>query len=346
MLKDIKKRLLDNPESIVNILITYEFFQPHIKNNEIRFGLYEGSNPTAICIRLHNNDNLYVNDYSRSINCDLINYIIRVKQTDFRSVLSVIKVELGIDNFYDLSEQRQIFGGFYNRISKYNDDLYVKTYPCSVLNDYLDVFSARFAKDHISFDTQDRFQVRYDVDSQRIVFPIYNKYGELIGAKGRASWEVEDGESKYLYLLRCPMSSTLYGYTENFQYLQNADILIFEAEKSVMQCASYGINNAVALGSNSLSQTQCKILLELNPKKLIFMLDKGLDLQVTIKNIKALQQYTRMSDVRIYYWDWTQSKLDLPDKASPSDNGKDVLLNVLNNELVEYKDESEDEFII
>ena len=76
------------------------------------------------------------------------------------------------------------------------------------------------------------------------------------------------------------------------------------------------------------------------------MLDKGLDLQVTIKNIKALQQYTRMSDVRIYYWDWTQSELDLPDKASPSDNGKDVLLNVLNNELVEYKDESEDEFII
>lgn len=346
MLKDIKKRLLDNPESIVNILITYDFFQPHIKNNEIRFGLYEGSNPTAICIRLQNNDNLYVNDYSRSINCDLINYIIRVRQTDFKSVLSVIKAELDIENFYDLSEQRQIFGGFYNRISKYNDDLYIKTYPYSALNDYLDAFSARFAKDNINFDTQNRFQVRYDVETQRIVFPIYNKYGELIGAKGRANWEVEDGESKYLYTIKCPMSSTLYGYTENYQYLQNADVLIFEAEKSVMQCSTYGINNAVALGSNSLSQTQCKILLELNPKKLIFLLDKGLDLQITFRNIKVLQQYTRMSDVRIYYWDWTKSRLELPDKASPSDNGKEILLNILDNELVEYIDESEDEFII
>ena len=345
MLKDIKQRLLDNPDSIVNILITYDFFQPHIKNNEIRFGLYEGSNPTAICIRLHDNDNLYVNDYSRSINCDFINYIIRVRQTDFRSVLSVIKAELGIDNFYELTTQRQIFGGFYNKISKYNDDLYVKTYPYTVLDDYIDAFSARFARDNINLDSQNRFQIRYDAESQRIVFPIYNKYAELIGIKGRMNEEAGDGDSKYLYLLRCPMSSTLYGYTQNYQHLQETDILIFEAEKSVMQCSSYEIYNCVALGSNSLSQTQCKMLMELNPKSVVFLLDKGLDIQITIKNIRSLQQYTRMADTKIYYWDWQKSQIDIPDKASPSDCGK-TTLNAILNELTEYKDESEDEFII
>lgn len=346
MLKGIKQRLLENPESIVNILITYEFSKPIVKNNEIRFGLQEGSNPNGISIRLHNNENLYVNDYIRGINADLINYIIKVKNSDFRSVLSVIKTELGIESFYDISTQRQIFGGFYNRISKYNDDLFVKTYPYSILDDYIDSYSERFAKDNINVDAQDRFQLRYDVISQRIVFPVYNKYAELIGIKGRADWDVDEDESKYLYLVNCPMSSTLYGYTQNFTHLQDGEILIFEAEKSVMQCSSYGIYNAVALGSHSLSQTQCKMLMELSPKKIVFLFDKGLDLGETTKNIKALEQFTRMSDVQIYYWDWEKSTVDLPEKASPSDCGKEKLKYILKHELVHYNEESEDEFII
>ena len=91
MLKDIKRELLSNPQAIVNILETYDFYNPRIHNNEIRCGLSEGHNPTAIRIKLINNDNLFVSDYTRGISYDLINYIINVKNSEFIEVCRTIK---------------------------------------------------------------------------------------------------------------------------------------------------------------------------------------------------------------------------------------------------------------
>lgn len=340
MFKDIKHRLLDNPQSIINILEQYEFYKPRIYNNEIRCGLYEGANPTAIRIKLVNNENLYVCDFSRNVNEDIINYLIKVKGTDFKQVLNTIKKELGIQSFYTFTEKKSIFGGFYNRISKFQSAMYVKTYPEDILNEYNIAYNKRFLDDNISLQTQKYFDIGYDIVSQRITIPIRNAYGELIGLKARRNYESDD-EPKYMYLLPCPMSQTLYGFSQNYVHLFNGDIYIFEAEKSVLQCHTYGIYNALALGSNSLSDTQCKLLMGLQPKRIIFMLDKGLDIDNTLRNIEKLLLYTRMNDVQICYWDWILNTT-LPDKASPSDYGKNVLQDIINNEIVEYKCESEE----
>ena len=108
-----------------------------------------------------------------------------------------------------------------------------------------------------------------------------------------------------------------------------------EAEKSVMQIYSYGYRNAVAIGSNSLSTTQCKLIVELQPTKIVFLLDKGLDLENTFANIERLQAYMRMSDAEVWYWNWHLS--DLPDKSSPSDYGKDTLDKILTTQLQKYR---------
>lgn len=341
MFKDIKQRLLENPESIINILEQYDFYKPRIHKNEIRCGLYEGSNPTAIRIKLTNNDNLYVSDYSRNLNEDIINYLIKVKELDFKSVLNTIKQELGIESFSYISDRRSIFGGFYNRISKLSSVMYVKTYSESVIEQYNIGYNKRFLDDNISLQTQKYFDIGYDIISQRITIPIRNMYGEIIGVKGRTAYDPDDGEPKYLYLINCPMSQTLYGLSQNYMHLQNGDIIIFEAEKAVMQCHSYGIYNAVSLGSNSLSDMQCKLLIGLQPKRIIFMLDKGLNIDNTIRNIQLLQTYTRMNSVQILYWDWTMNTI-LPDKASPSDYGKRILEDIMRTELVEFKEQSEE----
>lgn len=332
MLKDIKKELLANPQSIVNILETYDFYKPRIQNNEIRCGLSEGSNPTGIRIKLINNDNLFVTDYIRGISYDLFNYIINVKNSEYIEVCRTVKSELGISDFYELNTKHSVFGGFYDRIKKRIDDLYVKTYPESLLERYRDVYNKRFLCDSISYESQDKFEIGYDVESQRITIPIRNEYGDLIGIKGRANWNITDDEPKYLYLVPCAMSRTLYGYCQNYQYLTD-DILVFEAEKSVMQCYSYGIRNCVSLGSNSISPKQCKLLMEFAPKRIIFMLDKGLDPDITKRNAKVLSAYTRMFDTQICWWDWTKS--NLPDKASPSDYSIDTLKNIIDNEIAE-----------
>lgn len=338
MFTEIKRSLLEAPDSIINILTEYDFYKPQLRYNEIRCGLYEGSNPTAICIRLKDNDKLYVTDFSRNVNADIINYIIKVKNVTFKEVLGSIKAELGIENFYSINTKRSAFGGFYDTIYKQNSELYVKTYPDSILNEYKNVYSRRFAQDNISFAAQDYFGIGYDAISQRITIPIYNLYGELIGIKGRATWEVADDEPKYLYLVPCPMSSTLYGYSHNYQYLQGDTIYVFEAEKSPQQCYTFGVRNAVALGSNSLSDIQCKLLMSVQPKRIVWMLDKGLDLQNTFTNIDKLRKYTRMSDVQILYWDWCKS--DLPDKSSPSDYGKAEFEKIVREQLYEARMDS------
>ena len=335
MFKEIKQRLLDNPDCILNILEAYDFYKPRIMNNERRCGLYDGSNPTAIRIRLNNNDNLFVADYSRSLSYDIINYIIKVKGASFKDVLYSIKSELGIDSYYDLDFNRSVFGGFYDHLNKGHTDLITQTYPESVLQSYISAYNAKFALDNINFDAQNYFELGYDVESQRITIPVRNQYGEIIGIKGRATWEVKDDEPKYLYLIPCPMSATLFGFAQNYQFLQDTDVYLFEAEKSVMQAFSYGFRNAVALGSNSLSPMQCKLLMELQPKRIIFMLDKGLDLKNTFADIERLKPFMAMKDIKILYWDWRKSSL--PDKASPSDYGKDILKHIVDNELREYE---------
>lgn len=334
MFKEIKQKLLDNPDSIINILESFEFYQPRILHNEIRCGLYEGSNPTAIRIKLIDNDNLFVTDYSRSMYYDIINYIIKSKNADFKNVLNVIKQELDIDNYYDLSINKSVFGGFYNHISKQQSELYTKTYTEDILEQYDIGYNKRFALDNISLQTQKEFDIGYDVISQRITIPIRNQYGEIIGIKGRANWDITEDEPKYLYIIPCPMSITLYGLSQNFSHLQNNDIYIFESEKSVLQCHSYGMRNAVAIGSNSLSAMQCKLLMQLQPKRIIFMLDKTLDLKNTFTNIERLRTYLTMQDTIIMYWNWHKSVL--PDKSSPSDYGTGELRKIINNELEEY----------
>lgn len=332
MSNDIKKLLLDNPEYIKELLEYFGFSHISFHNDEIRCGLDEGHNSMSIRIKLKNNDNIFVKDFGRDLCYDIITYIIKTKEVSFIDVIQAIKRIAGITDFYSSDSKKDVFGGFYARIKNKLNTYTSKTYNLNVLNDYEQAYNTRFLKDYIDFETQNHFGLRYDMQSQRIVIPIYDAYGELVGAKGRANWEIQDDEPKYLYLIPCAVSNTLYGYHQNYEYLSNNDILVFEAEKSCMQCYSYGIHNCVALGSSSLSNQQCKLLMELNPKDIIFMYDEGLDMNVIKNNAKKLSAYCKMRDTKIKYWDSTIDKT-IPHKASASDLGKDKFLEILKTQI-------------
>ena len=138
---------------------------------------------------------------------------------------------------------------------------------------------------------------------------------------------------KYWYLKPCQMSQTLYGYSSNYEYLVNNIVYVFESEKSVMQCYSYGIRNCIALGSGSISKKQCEMLLELNPEKVIFIHDSGFSYESIMRNVTMLQRYSRFSEVEIGYWDWVKRKDLSEKKVSPSDLGKEELIKIIENEI-------------
>lgn len=340
MLKEIKKELLDNPEKLKELLEYFNFYNVHIHQSYISFGRAHDTSKKSIVIRLEKNDYLYVTDYARNISKDLFSYISEQRLVDFKDIIGVVRNILGVDDFSLFNESRGIFGGFYEKIRKRSEHS-VRTYDESILDKYIPLANKRFVDDNISIAAQQFFGIRYDVESQGIVIPIHNQIGELIGAKIRCNYEVQDGEMKYYYLIPCQASQTLYGYSQNYNYLTNNIIYIYEAEKSIMQCFSYGIRNCVALGSGSISRKQVRMLLELNPKKIIFMHDVGYDLENILRNINMVKNYSRFSEVELGYWDFFDRLYD--NKVSASDLGKKELLRIMDTEIKMIGDDEDEE---
>ena len=332
--------MLDNPEKLEELLEYFNFYNIHIHQSYISFGRAIDSSKKSIVIRLEKNDYLYVSDYARNINQDLFTYISEQRLVDFKDIISIVRKILKIDDFSIFREPQGIFGGFYEKIRKKNEYT-CRTYDESILNKYVALANMRFIRDNITIDAQQFFNIRYDVESQGIVIPIYNQVGELMGVKVRCNYDVQDGEMKYYYLIPCQMSQTLYGYSQNYNYLVNNVIYIFESEKSVMQCYSYGIRNCVALGSGSISRKQVQMLLELNPKKIIFMHDVGFDLENILRNINIVKSYSRFSEVELGYWDYFDRLYD--DKVSASDLGKKELLRIMDTEIKMIGDDKDEE---
>ena len=344
MFEDVKAKLLEQPESIEHILDTFGFDKIRIRNRELRCAFEPGMNPTAVVIRLQDNENLFVKDYERNYSLDFINYLVKAKKIPFKDVMNVIKQELHLDSIYNYKRKSGLFGGIYDNISRSNGEISVTTYPEEILKQYGDTPCLLWLKDGISLSTQRKWCVGFDVPSQRITLPIRTSTGEIMAIKGRLNGTPEEFEPKYLYIENGPMSQTLFGYSENYSSLYENDILVVESEKSVLKMDSWGYNNVVALGSNSLSTTQVKLLLSLNPKSVTFLLDKSLPLENTKKNADLLKTFCAMRQLKINYWDWTDN-ITLDDKSAPCDDSKSEFEYILREEIkpIEILTEEEDE---
>ena len=342
MFESIKEKLLEQPESIEHILDIFGFDKIRRNHREIRCAFEPGTNPTAVIIRLQDNENLFVKDYGRNISLDLINYLVKSKNIPFKDVMNAIKQELHLDSIYNYKRTKGLFGGIYNNIGRYNNENSVTTYPEEILKQYGNTTNLLWLKDGISLSTQRKWGVGYDVPSQRITLPIRTSTGEVMAIKGRCNYVPDEFEPKYLYLVNGPMSQTLFGYSENYSSLYENEIFVVESEKSVLKMDSWGYNNVVALGSNSLSTTQAKLLMSLNPKCVTFLLDKSLPLENTKKNADLLKTFCTMRQLKIRYWDWTDN-ITLDNKSAPCDDTKEEFQYIIKNEIEDIEDLTEEE---
>lgn len=333
MLSDIKEELLNNPESLKSVLENFGYANIKIHGKYISFGRDQDSSAKSIVIKLENNKYLYVTDYPKNINKDLFSYIIEQRNVSFKEVITVVNNELGITDYsFFYQRKKQAFGGYYSRIKKETPTSPPLIYDYGILNQYKQIGNLRFLRDNISLSSQRFFDIRFDVENDGIVIPILDQFGNLIAVKERVNHDVGPDEQKYWYVVPGQMSKTLYGYSHNYNFLTEGTVFIFEAEKSVMQCYTYGIRNAVALGSGSISRNQIKMLYEIQPEKVVFLHDYGYEKESIMRNIRLYKRFGRFSDTEVGYWDWSRSKHD--EKISPSDLGKDELERILREEIV------------
>lgn len=158
-----------------------------------------------------------------------------------------------------------------------------------ILDQYIDYPYYHWIKEGIGVKTQKDYGIKFDLDTHRVIIPIRNCNGELIGIKGRT---VEDSEYKYLYLYNCNKSYDLFNLDKAKEAIKKVKkVVIVEAEKSCMQAYENNIHWVVAMCGSDLSPIQCKLLHEMfgDDIEVVIALDKDKgveDVKKVLRNVK------------------------------------------------------------
>lgn len=281
----------------------------------------DGNNKSAVTIYV---DNLIVVNYTRCIaknkrTTDLFDLVAFYRDCSFPEALKYVHGILGLDYYQEREEpceSLQILRMLKDMSSNDSDEedrQPLKPISENILKYYLPYPNKLFYDDGISLDVQQEFGIGYDPQSNRITIPLLTPAGDLCGVKGRLFGDADEHNPKYLYIEKTVKSKLLYGLYENREYIKNSNhIFIFEAEKSVLQCASNGMRNCVALGGKSISKTQVELIVRTGCTPII-SLDKGISLE-EIKNVAA----SFLENIPVYYI-YDNDDI-MSDKQSPSDN--------------------------
>lgn len=191
----------------------------------------------------------------------------------------------------------------------------------NIMNKYMQKPIQEWIDEGINYETQKKFQVRFDDKNNRIVFPIQDEEGNIISIKGRTCYKnyKELGISKYIHYYSFGANDILYGLNINKEQIQKQnEVIVFEAEKSVMKAYSMGIYNTVAVGTHTINPYQVEKLLKLYCNIVI-----AFDKDVTYKELKneanKLNKFTNVSFI------YDKNNL-LGEKDSPIDKGLGVFL--------------------
>lgn len=182
----------------------------------------------------------------------------------------------------------------------------------------------------ISRESLEKFQVRYDRFSNRLVYPIRNLQGKIVNIGGRILDPDYKAKKlrKYTYFSGWGEMNVIYGLFENMQsILEKQEVILFEGCKSVLIADSWGIHNTGALLTSHLSPNQMKMLAKLGVK-VVFALDKDVRIRDD-HNIAKLKRYVLVE----YLWDREDL---LNEKDAPVDKGIEVF-KILYSQRLRYK---------
>lgn len=247
----------------------------------------------------------------------------------FPEALRWVADTLDLDHSQFNSSIKLPFGGYYKKLIRESEEpeLYLPTYSEEILKPYLNKYNTMFVKDHIYLDTQKKFQIGFDLESKRVTIPQWNINGELIGIMGRLNDMECDKALRWLPIISCSRSLTLWGYHKNYAAIQSArTCLILESEKSVMQMDSMGYHFGLATCTNSISETQAKYLKALRVENIIIGFDEGVEEDEIIHSAKKLMLHNELFKNRIgYIYDREHDLLPKDSKISPTDLGATTL---------------------
>lgn len=321
----LQSKLENQPDKIIQILeaLGFENIKFNPLKNSLRFAREEQRNPTS-CLVDCGTLRFYV--FSTNQKGNIFTLIMDIKKCSFPDALKFAAIKAGISMEELDIKTRWPFGGFFLKLlPDYDEEMNdLKTYPEETLAPYAGKYNLRFVRDGISLQTQEKFGIGYDIESNRITIPERAVDGSLVGIMGRANYEC-DHDKRWFPLISCPRSKTLFGYSENYKRIQETrNVVLFESEKAVQQCDSFGSNIALATCGCHVSDTQARYIKKLFPKKVILAYDEGLEEEHLINECKKLISNNAILKTDVGYV-WDQASL-IPEfsKMNIADLGKEA----------------------
>lgn len=272
-------------------------------------------------------------DYSSGIGGNLYTFVKHYYNCSNKEAVNIIKKYAGVDGEVFVRREKMAATvtckKFSKKIkcvkqnsSKPLPDNYMERYEYSL--DKLSVW----LKEGISKESIDKFQVKYDAFSDRIVYPIRNVNGKIVNIGGRTldpNWK-EKKLRKYCYFFSWGTMNTIYGLSENMDSIQDKkEIILFEGCKSVLLADTWGIHNCGAILTSHLNPNQLCILIKLGCR-VVFALDKDVRIRED-KHIQKLKQYVNVE----FLWDYEDL---LNEKDAPVDQGQKVFEHLYDKRLV------------
>jgi len=285
--QDLKDRIVEE-NKIRDILLNLKMHSIKDRGEYYSCGMPDGDNKSSTIIY---KDTLYVDAYTRDIKdefggSDIISLVMFIRKEYFSVAIKWV-CEICEFDYYGRDYEKPSFLSILDEIYEMNqsgninsEDVPLRPIEEKVLSYYTDVKSRMFKADGISYDIQKEFELKYDHMEDRIVIPIRDEHGVLVGIKGRLNYKPLSFENKYIYIERCNKNAILYGLHKAYDEIKKQGVVyVAESEKSVMQAFSKGIRNVVAIGGKKLSVIQIKKLTHLGVEVCLCYDDKA--------NIKA-----------------------------------------------------------
>ena len=303
---------------------------------------------SSVC---HGSDShkLYLYKSSKTFHCwshcgnmSLFDLIMRVKQCEFKDAFKYVKTFAsgGIHGFYKPYHKKSLEDVVVEPLPVINKPYLYKIFKNCEIKEWLE--------DNINYNATSKFNIRKDLEGNRIIIPHFNIKGECVGIRCR-HLNPKDVERKGKYTpiwydnmsYAHQLSLNLYGiHISKDNIKKYKKVIVVESEKGVLQYESYytGNNICVAICGSTFSQTQKKMLLELGVEEIVIALDRQYEYEdsedATIWKNKILKMsqdllpYCKVS----YIWDTDENRL-LEYKDSPLDRDKNVFQKLIGERI-------------
>lgn len=294
-----------------------------------------GDNKTAISF--YKKTGMFQN-WTRGTSGDIFSFVMFAKKCRFIEALDFVVSVLGLDKNSLNAQIQYPFGGFYRHLiaTQNEPETNIKTYSEAILSDFDGLYSEMFFRDGISYCSQSKFRVGYDIWSNRITIPEYTFDGRLCGIMGRSNDVNCAHEDRWLPIIPCSRNLTLFGYHRNYSTIQRKNlVVVFESEKSTMQMNTFGSHVALSSCGCHLSNTQVRYLKGLMTKRIILAYDEGLDEELIRVEASKLKTENQILKNRVgYIYDREHDILKRGSKASPSDLGRNAFQKLIKEKVM------------